>query len=381
MNIARLEQNIMASVHDNAGLTATGQHSLKDELPPASIGERVLANRYAPEKLLGEGTLSVRYRADDLTTRESVSIEFLPRRAIGCYAQIRQAADKLAALGHPGIVQVLGRGMAGGAWPFLVTEYHDRSTLRDVLRANGARREGQLELSRVVRLGAQCAEAVAAAHGVGVLHGALCPEHVEVSNVAAQHESIKVSGFGLASLIEAAPEARLSSSPEVYLYSSPEQVKHTRIEPRSDVYSLGIILYELAVGTPPFEGNAISVLRQHLRSQPEPVSRLRSSSELAWRVFDKIVARCLAKSPEARYTSAAELAGDLGRLGAALARAREAVVPAAATTPPSAARAARSAVSRTSPMRRSGIQLRPAQYPPKSRAHGPELPKVIVREA
>jgi serine/threonine protein kinase len=382
MDIARLEQNFRTSAHPSAGLTTTGEHRLKDELPPASILGRVLANRYVPDALLAEGTFSVRYRADDLTTIERVCIEFLPRRAVACYAKIRQAADKLAALGAPNIVQVLGRGMAGGAWPFLVTEYDGRSTLRDVLRQTGARGEGPLDLSRVVRLGAQIAEALAAAHGIGVLHGALCPELIGVSDGGGQHEAIKVSGFGLASLIDAAPEARLSSSPEVYQYSSPEQVIQAGVESRSDIYSLGVLLYELAVGKPPFEGNAISVLRQHLRSEPEPVSRLRRSGELAWRAFDKIVGRCLAKPPDARYARASDVAADLARLGAALARARDAeVVPAVCAAPTSsAAPAARGAVSRAAPERRSVIQLRPAQYPPKPRARGPELPKVIVRE-
>jgi eukaryotic-like serine/threonine-protein kinase len=388
MDMARLEQNFLATATATTsaeGLAATGERSLKDELPPASILGRVLANRYVPDAWLGEGTFSVRYRADDLATIESVCVEFLPRRAIGCYSQIRQAADKLAALGDPRIVQILGRGMAGGAWPFLVTEYDGSSSLAAVLRHTRLHRAAPFALARVLRLGAQCAEALAAAQSVGVLHGALCPERIGVRHVGQEHESIQVSGFGLASLIEAAPEARLSNSPEVYLYGSPELVRHARIEPRSDIYSLGVILYELAVGKPPFEGNAIGVLRQHLRSTPEPVSRRRGSSEIGWRIFDKIISRCLAKSPEARYASASDLATDLARLGAALARARDAE-PSASTASPVAARASASAprsvaVRAATSERPSGIQLRPAQYPPKSRARGLELPKVIVREA
>jgi serine/threonine-protein kinase len=348
------------------------RYGAQADLPPASILGRVLANRYLPDALISQGALSVRYRADDLAIDETVCVEFLPRRAIGSWSQIRRAVSKLAALGDRHIVEVVGRGMASGAWPFLVTQDGKAQTLRDALTATGP-----FELARVARLGAQCARALAAAHGVGVLHAALGPDRIISSGVAAD-ETVKVSGFGLASLVEAGPNALLSSSPELYHYSSPEQITGQQLDQRSDVYSLGAVLYELAAGQPPFTGSASSVLRQHLGNQPEPASRRRGSREVAFRAFDNIIGRCLAKLPEQRYSSAAELAADLGRLDAALSRAHAV----AGSSRPQNDTRPTNRVSLAAPERRSSVELRPAHRPPpKYDAGARQLPKVIVQSA
>lgn len=370
MNHAHTETNRLAA----AAPALRPETELKDELPPPSIAGRLLMGRYLPQTLLAEGAFSVRYRADDLTTGEAVCLEFLPRRANATSSKIWRDVARLAALGDPNIVEAIGRGVAGGAWPFLVTECSLGATLRDVLDESS-----ELVLARAVRIGARCAEALASAHGAGVLHGVLSPERISCRSAGRAYESVRVGGFGIASLVEASPDALLSGSPELHPYASPEHVAGRGLDARSDIYSLGAILYELVAGRPPFEGAGLGLLRQHLRADPPPASKRNGSPELAFRVIDKIIARCLAKSPDARYPTAAELAADLARLGAALSRARESNMREA---PEAAASSATDSRAPGAPAhdRRSHTELRAPHRPPqKSHVGIRRLPKVIVR--
>jgi serine/threonine-protein kinase len=363
MNSARHEPPRLASVAANeSGLRLAELTDLKSELPPRSIIGRMLQNRYVPESLSSDASFSVRYLARDTATQEMVCLELLPRRAITCFTEIRQAVAKLAALGDPNIVEVSGRGMVGGAWPFLVTEHCPR-TLVDVLDA------GPLELRRLVRIGAQAAGALAAAHGAGVLHGVLALDRIACSG-SGPLEVARISGFGIAPLALSWPEAQLSGAPEA-AYASPEQLEGGRLDARSDIYALGAILYELATGTLPFGADGAGVAR--LRHELPPASRQRGSNELAFRAFDKIVERCLMRAPERRYANAVELGVDLGRLDAALGRAQ------------AAARAHEAEGSsrhtpRASSERPSGVELSPARRPPQKSIVGMrKLPKVIVQ--
>ena len=339
---------------------------LQRELPPASIRGRLLSNRYLPETRIGSSPFGARYVAEDLARGEMVCIELLPRRALATWNEARAAVTRLAELGDPNIASPLGHGVAAGAWPFWVTE-HGR-TLRDELNACGT-----FDLARVARIGARCASALGAAHRAGVLHGALAPDRV-LLGASSPLALARITGFGLAPVIEANGDALFGCPPELFCYLSPEHARGEPLEARSDIYSLGVILYELAVGAPPFTGNATAVLRQHRRAEPEPASARRGSREVAFRVFDKILARCLAKRPEQRYASAADLAADLARLDAALVRLqRSPSVPPPAPEPRSAPRATAAAI------RRSASEFSPARRPPRALGGVPALPKVIVR--
>lgn len=331
---------------------------LRREQPPASLRGRLLDNRYLPDRLLSQGPLGARYLADDLSRGEAVCLELLPRRALLVWSEIRAVSKRVAELGEPGIAPLLGHGVAADAWPFWVTE-HDR-TLRDALAAGGP-----FELPLVARIGARCAKALAAAHAANVLHGALAPDRILIETTNPRGR-VRIGGFGLAPLVRANGDAWFGSPPELYHYASPEHARGELLEARSDVYSLGAILYELAVGATPFEGSATAVLRQHRRAEPELPSRRLRSPDLALRAFDKIIARCLAKRPDDRYAGAAELGVDLARLEAALGR----LAPREETSGLHVA---------PKPGPRARRDVSPARLPPKRRGTLPTVPKVIVQ--
>lgn len=364
MNGARQEQRLSSAAVNTSSRGPAEQAGSSPELPSSAIVDRLLSDRYVPDLLLDQSSFSVRYRARDGVIDETVCLELLPRTATTRFAQIRRAAAKLAALGDHNIVDVIGLGLVGGAWPFLVTE-HTPHTLREALGA------GPLELSRVVRLGAQAAGALAAAHGAGVLHGALALDRIALFGEGPL-EVAKLSGFGIMAVD--APGALRADAAEAR-HASPERLAGVPLDARSDVYAIGTILYELATGAPPEAPGPRS-------GAPEPPSRRRGSTELAFRAFDKIVERCLARAPEDRYPNAAELAADLGRLDAALeraaaaARARAAQVKSELGAPESSRSGARHAGGDRS----SGVALSPARRPPQRSAVSMRaLPKVIVR--
>jgi eukaryotic-like serine/threonine-protein kinase len=332
---------------------------LRREAAPAQIQGRLLANRYLPERVLGAGPFGTRYLADDLARGEAVCVELLPRRALAVWSELRALTTRVAELGEPGLARLLGHGVAVDAWPFWVTE-HGR-TLRDELAIGGA-----FELARVARIGARCAQALAAAHAAGVVHAALAPDRILVGS-SNPLGGARIAGFGLSPLVRAHGDALFGSPPELYHYVSPEHARGEPLEARSDVYSLGAILYELAVGATPFEGTATAVLRQHRRGEAVLPSRRLGSADLAVRAFDKIVARCLAKRPAERYAGAAELAVDLARLESALAR----------LAPERAEDSGPRVAPRPGP--RTLREVSPARHPPKRRAWLPAVPKVIVQ--
>lgn len=335
---------------------------LRRELPPASLRGRLLGNRYLPDRLLSSSPFGARYLADDLSRSEAVCVELLPRRALAVWSEIRAVATRVTELGEPSIAPLLGHGVAAGAWPFWVTAHGH--TLRDELAAGGA-----FELARVARIGARCAKALASAHAARVLHGALAPDRILLDSASSL---ARITGFGLAPLVRANGDVLFGSPPELYHYASPEHARGEPLEARSDVYSLGVILYELAVGTTPFQGSATAVLRQHRRAEAELPSRRLRSPDLALRAFDKIVARCLAKRPEERYAGSAELAVDLTRLQAALAR---------LTPEPSWMRDEEASGPRVAPQPapRAQREVSAARLPPKRRGSLPAMPKVIVQ--
>jgi serine/threonine protein kinase len=280
---------------------------------------RVLANRYLAEELAEQSSASLSYRAYHLALDSAVTVRILPR-GLACSdelcQEVRSAARVASQLEHPNVAATLDFGVTTDGWPFLVTDNLQGRSLAGLLAE-----EGKFVLRRVLHIGKQLAAGLSAAHQAGLVHGLLNPDKVMVIEPGTSAEIVTIIGFGVNAARGPTPTPPRSGVFGVPFYVSPEQAGCRELDARSDIYSAGVLLYELMTGAPPFvEGDFASVLCQHLDDDPEPPSaRLPSPGALAT-AMDAIIERCLRKEPEQRYQTAAELGEDLIRLEAAAAR-------------------------------------------------------------
>ena len=263
---------------------------------------------------IGEGGMGQVWRARDARLNRSVAIKILPAEVAGDplrRQRFEQEARSLGALNHPNIVSVYDIGQSDGR-AYIVSELVEGESLRDVLE------RGPLTGRALVETAAQIAEAIAAAHALGIVHRDLKPENIMISGPRTGTPGrVKVLDFGLAK--QEAPPAGdegatvLLSQPGMVLgtvgYMSPEQVRGESVDGRSDIFSFGCVLYEMATGKRTFGGNsAADVMSAVLREDPELAPGAMPPA------IETIVRRCLEKNPALRFQSAADLAFSLRAL-------------------------------------------------------------------
>jgi serine/threonine protein kinase/tetratricopeptide (TPR) repeat protein len=261
---------------------------------------------------LGAGGMGEVYRARDTRLGREVAIKVLPDGVASHpdrLARFEREARTVAALSHPNIV-VLHSIEQDGPVRFLTMELVEGTTLEPLVVPGG------LPAARVLAIAAPLVDAVAAAHERGVVHRDLKPRNVMVT----REGRVKVLDFGLAKLIAATDPSTSASPTEQALsregdvlgtvpYMAPEQVRGQAVDERTDVFALGVLLYELAAGRRPFTGaTAADVGSAILRDEPAPLGGLRTDLPAA---FVQVVERCLRKSAAARYANARELAADV----------------------------------------------------------------------
>jgi serine/threonine-protein kinase len=268
--------------------------------PPYRPGD-VIAGRYEIRSLLDQGGSSEVYLATDRVLRRSVVIK-APRAALlrdaRAVARFRREAEGLARLAHPSLVTIHDVGLEPHG-PYLVEEYVPGRSLADVIRD-----EGPLSPARAAQIGADAADGLAAVHDAGMLHRDLKPENLMLT----PNDGVKLLDLGIVWAADWTPLSAVGEVLGTAAYVSPEQASGRPLDPRSDVYSLGVVLYEMLTGHPPFSGSPLELLDHHARQPPRPLLSIRAG--LAPRLVD-VVERCLAKDPDRRPASARALTAEL----------------------------------------------------------------------
>jgi len=267
---------------------------------------------YTIKRLLGEGGMGVVYLALDTTLGRDVALKAVAPRFTDDPARrdrLRREARAAAALTHPNIATVYALEEIDGQ-VYIAGEFVPGATLRDELR------HGAMPAARVIATGLALARALAAAHERGIIHRDLKPENV----IRTPAGEIKILDFGLARVASAGvpgPATADHAAMGTPAYMSPEQIRGDAVDFRSDLFSLGVVLYELATGAAPFAGpDAASTLARILESDPVPlVDRVPAPLATAPGLPElaRIVATCLRKAPDARFSSTHQLVSALER--------------------------------------------------------------------
>lgn len=265
---------------------------------PDTLADRVLAHRYRLLRELARGGMAAVWEAEDRVLARKVAVKLLlPHLAAdeAFLRRFRQEAVAAAALVHPNVVTTYDTGRDGEV-AYIVMELVEGTTLAKVLKT-----DGPLPLQRAVDIAAQVADALACAHEHGVVHRDVKPANI----LLAADGRVKVTDFGIAKAGQGADLTRTGMVMGTAKYLSPEQVHGKPADSRSDVYSLGITLYEMLCGSAPFGGDSeLSTALARLTTTPDSLRERRPEVLPA---LEAVALRALARSPESRYQTAGEL--------------------------------------------------------------------------
>lgn len=283
----------------------------------ADTGLPDLGDRYQVLQLIGRGGMGAVYKVRDKALNKVFAVKVLKpelssdRVSVKRFEQEAEAAKNLT---HANLAAVYDFGVGRSGCPFLVMDYLDGQTLEQVLK-----QDGYLDAPRALDIFIQAAEAVADAHMKGVIHRDIKPSNIILEKADNGSDFVKLVDFGIAKVLPSQQDAQtnLTQTGDIFgspLYMSPEQCQGNMQDRRSDIYSLGCVMYEVLTGVQPFaDVNPIRVILRHVNEDARAISTLKQAYNVPLDL-DKIIMHCLSRDPALRYQSADDLVRDLKKV-------------------------------------------------------------------
>jgi len=276
----------------------------RGNVSPRSNNISVLSDRYELRDQLGAGGMAEVYLGRDRVLGRTIAVKTLLAQYGGdphFIERFRLEAQHAAALNHPNIVSVYDTGSDDGTH-YIVMEYVEGKTLRDIIRE-----EGPLLPERVAEIGADVCAGLSFAHSHGIVHRDIKPANIMITTAGA----VKVTDFGIARAVSGDTVTQTAMVLGTAQYFSPEQAQSAPVDARSDIYSLGVVLYEMLTRQVPFTGSSpVAIAYKHVKEAPVLPSRLNPDVPPA---LEAIVMKAMAKNPDNRYQTAQEMREDLMR--------------------------------------------------------------------
>ena len=265
--------------------------------------QTILGNRYQIIKKIGDGGMAFVYQAKDKLLNRIVAVKVLRPEFVDdkdFLAKFKREAEAVASITHPNIVNVYDVGQEGKVH-YIVMEYVDGQNLKEIIK-----NEGVLDEYTALDITKQIAQALSAAHKKGVIHRDIKPHNILISN---EDRQVKVADFGIAKAVSNSTITNIGSIIGSVHYFSPEQAKGQPVANNADLYSLGIVLYEMLIGRVPFRGDSpISIALQHINEEIEFTQEEKTKIPHSIRT---LISKMTEKSPEDRYQSAEEVIEDI----------------------------------------------------------------------